>query len=88
MFELCGINSSCTVVWWLAPLPHSKRVQFPTGTFLCGVSPHVCVGSLCVLWLPPTVQKSMHVNIIGVPKLSLGVCGPVMDWQGTLLLTQ
>jgi len=49
---------------------------------------------LRVLRLPPTVQKNMHVRLIGDSKLSLGVsvsvcgclsrlslCGPMMDWR-------
>ena len=58
--------------------------------FAC--SPRVCVGSLWVVRLPPTVQKV--VRLIGDSKLSIGVsvsvcgclsrlslCGPVMDWR-------
>ena len=58
--------------------------------FAC--SPRVCVGSLRVLRLLPTVQKkNMHVRLIGDSKLSLGMsvslcgrlslCVPVMDWR-------
>lgn len=44
--------------------------------FLCGgyIFPHVCVGSLCVLWPPPTVQKhvgGVRLNCQGVPCLLL-----------------
>jgi len=59
--------------------------------FAC--SPLVCVGSLRVLRLPPTIQKD---RLIGDSKLYLGMsvsvhgrCGPVMDWrpvQGVLCL--
>jgi len=38
--------------------------------FAC--SPRVCVGSLRVLRLPPTIQN-LHVRLIGVSELSLGV---------------
>ena len=57
--------------------------------FAC--SPRVCIGSLWVLRLPPTV-KNMHVRLIGVSKIvlwsecervcgCLSLCGPVMDWR-------
>lgn len=39
--------------WWLALLPHNKKVKCVE--FKC--SPSVCVGSLWVVWLLPTVQK-------------------------------
>ncbi|MEQ2223175.1 hypothetical protein ILYODFUR_034115 [Ilyodon furcidens] len=38
--------------------------------FAC--SPRACVGSLWVLWLPPTVQN-MTIRLIGLSKLPLGV---------------
>ena len=50
----------CTVLWWLAPSPHSKRFPGSTGglsVWSVHVLPRVCVGSLRVLRLPPTVQK-------------------------------
>ena len=53
-----------TVVWWLALSPHSKKalgsnpgwgLESFCVEFAC--SPRVCVGSLRVLRLPPTVQR-------------------------------
>ena len=67
----------CTVVWWLAPSPHSERA--PGSISSWGLS----VGSLHVLlvyawvlsgysgFLPPS--KNMHARLIGYSKLSLGV---------------
>ena len=85
----------CTVVWWLAPLPHSKRVPGSTpGWGLSVWSLHVLLVYVWVLsgssdFLPP----SKNVRLIGVSTiLSLGVsvsvclsrlslCGPVMAWR-------
>jgi len=85
VFNLLG----CTVVWWSAPSPHSKGSRFDPhlGPFCVesACSPRVCVGSLRVLRLPPTVQKHA-VRLIGDSKLTLlmsmcvAVC-PVMDWR-------
>jgi len=78
----------CTVVWWLAPSPHSKRVPGSTpGWGLSVWSLHVLPGYSG--FLPPS--ENMHVRLIGFStKLSLGVsvsvcgclslCGSVMDW--------
>ena len=78
MFFKCWSTAwGCTVVWWLAPSPHSERVPGSTpglGPFCVefACSPRVCVGSLRVLRLPPTVQKkNMHVRLIGVSKIVL-----------------
>jgi len=51
-----------------------QRVQLPAGSVCVesACSPRVCVGSLRVLRLPPTVQKHV-VRLTGVSKLSLGV---------------
>ena len=52
----------CTVVWWLAPSPHSERVSSSIPSWdLC---------SLRVLRLP---SKNMHVRLTGDSKMSLGV---------------
>jgi len=67
----------CTVVWWLAPLPHSKRVPGSTpGWGLSVWSLHVLPVYALVLFgysgfLP--LSKNMHVRLIGDSKLSLGV---------------
>ena len=90
-------GAGCRVVWWLAPSPHSKRVpgSTPSWGLLCvefACSPRVCVGSLRVLRLAPTLQKhacqvnwclyqivlrSECVRLYGC----LSLCGPVMDWR-------
>jgi len=84
----------CTVVWWLAPLPHSERV--PSSIPTCGLS----VWSLHVLpvyaWVLSGYSSSSHrpktlnVRLIGVSKIVLRsecervwlfvLFGPVMDW--------
>ena len=64
-------DAGCTVVWWLAPLPHSERVPGSTpGAFLCGVcmfphgfSPGTPASSHC--------PKIMHVRLIGDSKIVL-----------------
>ena len=74
------VEWGCTVMWWLAPSPNSKRVDF--AWVLSGYSG----------FLPPS--KNMHVMLIGNSKLFIGVsvsvhdcvfrlflCGPVMDWR-------
>jgi len=89
-------KQGCTVVWWLAPWPHSKRV--PGSTPGWGLS----VWSLHVLpmhaWVPSgysgflSPSKNMHVRLIGVSKIvlrsvcervcgCLSLCCPVMDWR-------
>ena len=67
----------CTVVWWLAPSPHSERVpgSIPSwGLSVCSL--HVLPVYAWVLsgysgFLPPS--KNMHVRLFGDSKLSLGV---------------
>ena len=67
----------CTVVWWLAPSPHSKRVPGSLPTWGLSVwSLHVLSVYAWVLsgfsgFLP--LSKHMHVRLIGNSKLSLGV---------------
>ena len=70
-------NGGCTVVWWLAPSPHSKRVpgSIP-GWGLSVWSFHVPPVYVWVLpryssFLPSS--KNMHVRLIGDSKLFLGV---------------
>ncbi len=70
----------CTgAAWWLSSycFPHSKKVP----SLIPGVKPyclefacsrHVCVGSLCLLWLPPS-SKEMQIRSIGDSKLREGV---------------
>jgi len=69
----------CTVVWWLAPSPHSERVPGSTpGWGLSVWSLHVLPVYAWVLseysgFLPPS--KNMHVSLIGVCKIVLrSVC--------------
>ena len=70
-------NLGCTVVWWLAPSPHSKRVPSSIPTWGLSVwSLHALPVYAWVLsgysgFLPPS--KNMHVRLIGDTKLSLGV---------------
>ena len=82
-------QSGCTVVWWSAPSPHSRGflVLNPAGSVCVesACSPRVCVGSLRVLRLPPTVQKHA-VRLTGDSETVLrsecgcsSLCGPVMD---------
>jgi len=81
-----------TVAWWLASLPHSKRVPGSTpswGHFVWSL--HVLPVYAWVLswysgFLPPS--KNMPVRLIGVSKIvlrsvcgCLSLCGPVMDWR-------
>ena len=67
----------CTVVWLLAPSPHSERVPGSIPTWGLSVwSLHVLPVYVWVLsgysgFLP--LSKNMHVRLIGVSKLSLGV---------------
>ena len=82
----------CTVVWWLAPSPHSERVPGSIPTWGLSVwSLHVLPVYAWVLsgysgFLP--LSKIMHVWLTGDSKSSLGVsvlvcsslCGPVTDW--------
>ena len=66
------------VVWWLAPLPHSKRVREPPG-----LNPGLSVWSLhllpvCMRGFSPGTpasshHQSMHVRLIGDSKLTLRV---------------
>ncbi|XP_075308222.1 serine/threonine-protein kinase OSR1b isoform X2 [Odontesthes bonariensis] len=83
----------CVVVSTVASQQQGSRFNTQLGPFCVefACSPRVCVGSLRVLRLPPTVQKIMHVRLIGISKLSVGVsvsvhgclslCGPAMDWR-------
>ena len=70
-------NWGCTVVWWLAPSPHSKRVPGSIPTWGLSVwSLHVLPVYAWVLsgysgFLP--LSKNMHFRLIGDSKLSLGV---------------
>ena len=82
----------CTVVWWLAPLPHSEKVPGLILTWGLSVwSLHVLPVYAWVLsgysgFLPPS--KNMHVRLIGDSKVVLRsecvwllvLCGPVIDW--------
>ena len=61
-----NILGGCTVVWWLAPSPHSKRV--PGSNPSWGLS----VWSLHVLESTEE-PKNMHVRLIGDSKMSQGV---------------
>ena len=70
-FNEVGRND--TVVWWLAPSPHSKKVPGSTpGRGLFVWSLHVLPVYVWVLsgysgFLPPS--KNMHVRLIGVSKI-------------------
>ena len=82
----------CGAARWSAPSPNSRgfQVRSPAGSVCVesACSPRVCVGSLRVLRVPPTVQTHA-VRLTGDSELSLGVsvcgrlslCGPVMDWR-------
>ena len=79
---------SAMVVWWLTPLPHSKKVPCLNSSW--GLSVYAC--SPCVLsgycgFLP--LPKNLHVRLIGVSKLTPGVslvCLHVALWcTGDLL---
>jgi len=66
---------ACTVVWWLAPSPHRKRLPgLNPGVFLWGVL-HVLPRAWDLYgysgFLP--LPKNMRVRLIGDFKLSLGV---------------
>ena len=54
-----------TMMQWLALWPHCKEVR------CLHASPCVCVGSLQILWLPPTVEKcaKLGVRLIGHSEL-------------------
>ena len=76
-FSLYKFDQDCTVVWWLAPSPHSKKVPGSTSGWGLSVwSLHVLPVYTWVLsgysdFLPPS--KDMHVRLIGDSKMSLGV---------------
>ena len=74
-FLIC-VSMGGTVVWWLAPSPHSKRVagSIPgVGALLCGV----CMFSPCQRGFPPGAPASSHspktCRLIGDSKLPVGV---------------
>lgn len=79
-FCLKGVGSTVAVVWSLAQFLHNKNVLCSNppsvGAFLCGV----CVGSVRVLSLLPTVP---HMQL-GDSKQSMGVIGSVTGWQPVL----
>ena len=73
-FTKIRISEGCTVVWWLAPSPHSKRVPGSIPTWGLSVwSLHVLPMYASVLSGYSGPSKNMHVRLIGVSKLSLGV---------------
>jgi len=89
--ELLGLHGG-VVVSTVASQQEGSWFESQLGPFCVefACSPHVCMGSLQVPWLPPTTQNCLS----GDSKLSLGVsvsvagflcrlslCGPVMDWR-------
>ena len=54
-------SRGCTVVWWLAPSPHSKRVRFPAGAFLWGV----CKFSPCMRGFSPASSHRPKACMLG-----------------------
>ena len=79
-------SMDCSVVWWLAPSCHSKRVPGLTPTWGLSVwSLHVLPVYAWVLsgysgFLSPS--KNMHVRLIGVSKIVLGVSVSVWPCDG------
>lgn len=78
---------------WLELLPNSEKDLGSRGhscaQFAC--FPHACMGSLWVVWLPPTIPRRAQVGFIGYTKLSVGVnvsmnsslslcVSPLMNW--------
>lgn len=76
LFGFMGYSLRCTVMWWLASMPHRRRapgsvlrlVPFCV-EFAC--SPHVCVGTLWVLQFPPTSR----IRLINESKMDHNDCG-------------
>ena len=76
--------------WWLALLPHSKKVPGSSAHLSLHVLPMLAwVSSGYSGFFPQSTD--MHVRLIGGSKLPVGVlvsvhgcssmCGPAMDWQ-------
>lgn len=63
-----------TVVRWLALLLHSEKAAVG-GFESTGWLRPFCVGSLWVLWCPPTVQRHVNLRLICDSELVVGVDG-------------
>ena len=69
LYPFCVISLYNIISWWLVLSPQSDRVP---GFCVEFAYSHECVGSLQVLWLPPTTKKRA-CQVSWWQKLTLGV---------------